>query len=60
MTPVFPARRAEEFDRLVESPSTGRADEARHDPRTSDLLERAPELLSRHAVAPPRYLQSPR
>lgn len=52
MTPVFPARRAEEFDRLVESPSTGRADEARHDPRTSDLLELVTALRSVEPVAP--------
>lgn len=49
MSPVFPARRAEEFDRLVESLSTGRPDDARPDPRTADLLELVASL---QAVAP--------
>lgn len=53
MSPVFPARRAEEFDRLVESLSTGRTDDARRapqtDPRTADLLELVAAL---QAVAP--------
>lgn len=52
MTPVFPARRAEEFDRLVEGLSTGRADEPRHDPRTADLLELVGALRSVEPVAP--------
>ncbi|GAA1477928.1 hypothetical protein GCM10009623_23740 [Nocardioides aestuarii] len=52
MSPVFPARRAEEFDRLVESLSTGRADGARPDTRTADLLELVTALRSVEPAAP--------
>lgn len=52
MSPVFPARRAEEFDRLVESLSTGRPDEARLDSRTADLLELVGALRSVEPVEP--------
>ena len=52
MSPVVPARRAEEFDRLVENLSTGRVDETRHDSRTTDLLELVGALLAVEPVAP--------
>lgn len=48
MTPVFPARRAEEFDRLVEGSSTRPA----RDTRTTDLLELVATLRAVEPVAP--------
>lgn len=48
MTPVFPARRAEEFDRLVEGTSTGPA----RDTRTTDLLELVTTMRAIEPVAP--------
>jgi hypothetical protein len=48
MTPVFPARGAEEFDRLVEGLSTRPV----RDTRTSDLLELVGSLRSVEPVAP--------
>lgn len=52
MTPVFPARGAEEFDRLVESLSTGRPDDTLRDARTADLLELVSTMRSVEPVAP--------
>lgn len=56
MTPVFPARRAEEFDRLVEELSTGRPDgarpEASGDTRTAELLGVVTALRTVEPVAP--------
>ena len=48
MTPVFPARGAEEFDRLVEGLSTRPV----RDTRTSDLLELVGSLRAVEPVAP--------